>query len=96
MMYRTYDSWKAHNPQDDELGSCVPHDDSEIEPDEEEALRRFKAWKASVNFPDYDGTPPSNAELCRPEHFGRYDEILEQTEVDLFAQELQNPPEKNE
>jgi hypothetical protein len=29
MMYQTYDSWKAHNPADEELGSCPQPGQSE-------------------------------------------------------------------
>ena len=36
MMCRTYDSWKAHNPADEELGSCLPESDGVIEPSDEE------------------------------------------------------------
>jgi hypothetical protein len=44
MIYRTYDSWKAHNPADEELGS-VPQpgqddDESDTWPSDEELGRR--------------------------------------------------------
>jgi hypothetical protein len=40
MIYRTYDSWKAHNPADEELGSWPYYDDDELEPSDEELDRR--------------------------------------------------------
>jgi hypothetical protein len=63
MIYRTYDSWKAHNPADEELGSAPQ----------------------SCQDDDGSNTWPSDEELGRWEHFGRYDEKI--------SEDLQNPPE---
>lgn len=56
MIFRTYDSWKAHNPDDEFLGP-------EPEPENE--------W-------------PSDEEIGRREHFGRYDELPDVNEEPPF------------